>query len=212
VSGAAVVYVHGLWMPGGQGALLRRRLQRAHGYAWHIFRYDSVREPMARITGLLRDFIDGIEAPRVHLVGHSLGGLVILRYLEGHAMAQPGRAVFLGTPASGSRAVRYLGRRRWGRRLMGRAIEEELLGDRERHWAWANERELGIIAGTVPLGVGRLLLKFDEDNDGTITAAETRLAGASAWRSVRVSHTGLLLSAQVARETGSFLEHGRFGP
>jgi len=44
-----------------------------------------------------------------------------------------------------------------------------------------------------------------------VAVSETQLPGATAHLILPVSHTGMLLSARVARETGSFLEHGRFG-
>jgi pimeloyl-ACP methyl ester carboxylesterase len=174
-----------------------------------VFRYASVRAPPAHIIAALRDTIAAIEAPRVHLLGHSLGGLMILRCLERYPMAQPGRVVFLGTPVAGSRAARRLGQSRLGRWLLGAASAEELLVERAQRWQLG--RELGIIAGTMPLGFGRLLLKFDEDNDGTVAVSETRLAGAAGFLPLPVTHSGMLWSANVARETGSFLEYGSFG-
>ncbi|HEV7986645.1 MAG TPA: alpha/beta fold hydrolase [Steroidobacteraceae bacterium] len=208
-SDAAAVYVHGLWMPGFEGALLRRRLRAERGFRCYVFRYGSVREPMRQVAAALRQMVARIDAPRVHLLGHSLGGLVIQRYLQRYTMAQPGRVLFLGTPSAGSRAARRLGSLTLGRRLMGHAVGEELLVESTRRWE--AERELGIIAGTVPVGLGHLLLKFGEDNDGTIAVSETELAGAKARLCLPVTHSGMLLSARVAREAGSFLEHGRFG-
>jgi hypothetical protein len=208
-SAAAVVYVHGLWMPGLEGALLRRRLTAERGYRCHVFRYHSVREPMARVTASLRSIVARIDAPQVHLLGHSLGSLVILRFLQCHAMAQPGRVLFLAPPAAGSRAARFLGRLPLGRRALGQAVAEELLTERERRWDVG--RELGIIAGTAPVGLGHLLLTFCEDNDGVLALSETELAGAKSRLCLPVNHSGMLLSARVAREAGSFLEHGRFG-
>jgi pimeloyl-ACP methyl ester carboxylesterase len=206
---AAVVYVHGLWMTGVESIWLRRSLARERGYGLRVFRYASVRAPPAHIIAALRDTIAAIEAPRVHLLGHSLGGLMILRCLERYPMAQPGRVVFLGTPVAGSRAARRLGQSRLGRWLLGAASAEELLVERAQRWQLG--RELGIIAGTMPLGFGRLLLKFDEDNDGTVAVSETRLAGAAGFLPLPVTHSGMLWSANVARETGSFLEYGSFG-
>ena len=206
---AAVVYVHGLWMPGFEGSLLRRRLRAERGFRCHVFRYASVREPMARVTAALRQLVNRIEAPEVHLLGHSLGGIVIQRFLERHAMAQPGRVLFMGTPASGSRAARLLGGSALGRRLMGRTVAEELLLPRQPRWN--NERELGLIAGTAALGLGQLLLTFHEANDGTVAVSETEIAGAKCRLNLPVSHSGMLLSVRVAREAGSFLQQGRFG-
>jgi pimeloyl-ACP methyl ester carboxylesterase len=204
-----VVYVHGLWMPGLEGALLRRRLRGEHGFRCLVFRYRSLGDSMSQIAAALRQMVARVDAPQVHLLGHSLGGLVIQRFLQRYTMAQPGRVLLLGTPSAGSRAARRLGSVTLGRRLMGPAAGEELLVERSRRWA--GERELGIIAGTLPVGLGRLLLTFPEDNDGTIAVSETELAGAKARLCLPVTHSGLLLSARVAREAGSFLEHGRFG-
>jgi pimeloyl-ACP methyl ester carboxylesterase len=206
---AVVVYVHGLWMTGAESLWLRRNLARERGYELRVFRYASVRAAPAQILAALRDTIAAVQAPRVHLLGHSLGGLMILRCLERYPMAQPGRVVFLGTPAAGSRAARHLGRSRLGRRLLGAASVEELLVERAQRWQLG--RELGIIAGTMPLGFGRLLLKFDEDNDGTVAVSETRMHGAAGFLPLPVTHSGMLWSARVARETGSFLEYGSFG-
>jgi pimeloyl-ACP methyl ester carboxylesterase len=206
---ATVVYVHGLWMTGVESIWLRRRLERERGYRFQVFRYASVRAPLARIIQSLADTIAAVEAPRVHLLGHSLGGLLIQRCLERYPMRQPGRVVFLGTPAAGSHAARRLAQLQLGRWMLGAVSAEELLAERPRRWDIG--RELGIIAGTVPLGFGRLLLKFNEDNDGTVAVSETRLPGAADFLAVPTTHSGMLWSARVAREAGSFLEYGSFG-
>ena len=79
---------------------------------------------------------------------------------------------------------------------------------------WAShvceERDIGVIAGNVPLGFGRLVAKFDEDNDGTIAVSETRLAGARDHLVMPVSHKGMLVSSDVADQAGSFLKRGEF--
>ncbi len=205
---AAVVFVHGLWMTGHESLLLRSRLRRAHHYVTHLHQYASVRASIADSAAGLRAAIAAIDAPRVHLVGHSLGGLVIMRALQGIVAAPPGRVVFLGTPTGGSRVARVLGSSRFGRKLLGRAIAEELLVPQARRWEF--ERPLGVIAGTAAAGLGRLLLSFDEASDGTVTVAETRIEGASGHLCLPVTHSTLLFSARVARATADFLEHGTF--
>jgi pimeloyl-ACP methyl ester carboxylesterase len=206
---AAVLYVHGLWMTGIESIWLRRRLARQRGYRLQVFRYASVRAPLGEIIAALRDTIAAVDAPQVHLLGHSLGGLLIHRCLARYPMRQPGRVVFLGSPVAGSLAARRLARSAYGRALLGAGSAAELLHQQPRDWD--SGRELGIIAGTRSLGFGRLLLKFDEDNDGTVALSETRIAGAAAFLPVRTTHSGMLWSARVARETGSFLEYGSFG-
>ncbi len=206
---AALIYVHGLWMSGLESTLLRRRLTAWYGYEARVFHYPSVRRPLAAYLAALADAIAAVEAPQVHLVGHSLGGLVILRCLERFSVSRPGRVVFIGTPSLGSQAARHIGQWNWGRTILGATVADELLKEHERRWVHA--RELGIIAGSSGVGLAKLLVRFHEQNDGVIAVSETRLPGAKQHLCLRASHSGMLFSARVARETGSFLEYGTFG-
>jgi pimeloyl-ACP methyl ester carboxylesterase len=205
---AAVVYVHGLWMPGDESLILRHRLAQEFSLELHPFRYSATSSAMSEIAQRLDAFVRELRSSVVHLVGHSLGGLVIYRFLERFPEQPDGKAVFLGTPCVGSRAAERAGRFAPVAHLMGQSVAEELLKPQQRRWDHA--RPLGIIAGTQPLGFGQLVAGFDEDNDGTIAVSETRMPGAADTLVLPVSHLGLLLSARVARETGLFLTTGRF--
>jgi pimeloyl-ACP methyl ester carboxylesterase len=205
---AAVIYVHGLWMPGDESLILRHRLASEFSLELHPFRYSATSSGMSEIAERLDAFVRELRSSEVHLVGHSLGGLVIYRFLERFPEQPAGRAVFLGTPCVGSRAAERAARFAPVAHLMGQSVEEELLKPQERRWDHA--RPLGIIAGTQPLGFGQLVAGFDEDNDGTIAVSETRMPGATETLVLPVSHLGLLLSARVARETGLFLTTGHF--
>jgi pimeloyl-ACP methyl ester carboxylesterase len=205
---AHVIYVHGLWMPGDESLILRHRLAQEFDLALHPFRYSAAYSTMSSITARLDSFVRDLQTPEVHFVGHSLGGLVIHRFLERFPDQPPGRAVFLGTPCVASRAAEQASRFAPVAHLMGLSVAEELRQRRERRWT--HERALGIIAGTQPIGVGQLLANFDEHNDGTIAVSETRMPGMSDHLVLPVSHLGMLISARVARETGKFLTEGRF--
>src|SRR5262245_34204275 len=206
--GAYVISVHGLWLSGHESLVLRRRLSRVTGFEPCAFRYPTVSSSMEQVTERLQSFIRELQPTTLHLVGHSLGGLVIYRFLERYPDQAPGRVVFLGTPSVASRAAVGAARMRWAAGLVGRCISEELLTERKRHWAGG--RELGIVAGTQRLGLGQFVARFDEDCDGTVAVSETRLAGATDHLTLPVSHMGMLLSARVALQTAHFLEHGRF--
>ncbi|MGH7748411.1 MAG: esterase/lipase family protein, partial [Candidatus Dormibacteria bacterium] len=199
---------HGLWLPGEESLFLRRRLAQEFALTLHPFRYAAGSSGMGDITERLADFVRALEAPAVHFVGHSLGGLVIHRLLERFPEQPPGRAVFLGTPCVASRAAERAGRFGPVAHLMGPSVAEELLQPRERRWTHA--RELGIVAGNQPIGVGQLLAHFDEESDGTIAVSETRMPGATDHIVLPVSHLGMLVSARAAHETGLFLTRGRF--
>jgi len=62
----------------------------------------------------------------------------------------------------------------------------------------------------VPIGFGRLVAGFDEDNDGTIAISETRMPGAKDHLVLPVSHKGMLLSRNVVDQTAAFLQRGEF--
>lgn len=203
-----VIYVHGLWMPGGESLLLANRLQREFGLQMHSFPYSAVLSGMEEIIANLQSFVRSLDVPAVHFVGHSLGGLVIYRFFERYPEQPPGRVVFLGTPCLESRAAVGAARSRFVSVLMGPSVAEELLRPRQRSWTFG--RSLGIIAGSQPVGLGRFLAGFEEECDGTVGVSETRLPGASDHIVLPVSHMGMLVSPRVARETGSFLRDGRF--
>ena len=203
-----VVYLHGLWLAGHESFLLRRRLSELYGFEVAVFKYPSISATMAEVTSRLQAFIESRAPRELHLVGHSLGGLVAYRFLERFPEQAPGRVVFLGTPAVASRAASNLARARWAAPILGRCISEELLTERRR--AWTRARPLGIIAGTRRVGLGQFVARFAEPSDGTVSVSETRLPGATEHITLPVSHMGMLVSARVAREAGEFLQHGHF--
>ncbi len=218
--GVVVVYVHGLWLQGYEAVLLRRRLGRYLDADTRVFSYPSVRVNIVDNAMALARDLQGIRADTVHLVGHSLGGLVILKLFEvGITAAEtlplgtvlpPGRIVLMGSPVQGSLSAQRLARLPLGlgRAMLGATAGEVLLTARPRRWEGA--RELGVIAGELPIGLGRLLGRITVPNDGTVLVEETNLPGAAAQLRLRVSHTSLPFSAAVARQAAAFLKDGRF--
>ena len=204
----AIVYVHGLWLKGHEAAWLRRRLARDLGAETHAFSYSSVSAGAAANALKLAEFLAQIPADTLHLVGHSLGGLVILKLFEIAPPTAMGRIVLLGSPVCGSRVAQRLADLPYGRKILGLTVDDELLTPRPRRWQAACD--LGVIAGDVGLGLGRLVGRFAEPNDGTVAVSETYLEGAADHWVGRASHSGMLFSAAVAKQTAAFLRGGRF--
>jgi pimeloyl-ACP methyl ester carboxylesterase len=207
-----VVYVHGLWQRGAEAILLRRRLARDLAADVRVFSYPSVAADATTHARALAEYLRAIRADTLHLVGHSLGGLVIVKLFEEHSEAleqlPPGRIVLLGSPLRGSLTARNLARLPFGKTIMGRAVGEELLVPRERRWI--ARRDLGVIAGDRGVGLGRLVGRLGGASDGTILVEETQIEGAVDRVVLRVSHTGMVFSAAVAGQAGAFLNTGRF--
>jgi hypothetical protein len=208
--GAVVVYVHGLWLGGAEAVLLRRRLSRALGAESRVFSYPSVGASVTENAVALGRYLHSIPADTLHLVAHSMGGLVILKLFElgGAAALPPGRVVLAGSPVRGSRSAARLARLPFGRALLGRSAGGSLLVPCERRWQGG--RDLGVIAGELGLGLGRLLGRMEAPSDGTVWVAETDLPGATDQLRLRVSHSGMVFSALVAKQVAAFLRDGRF--
>ena len=202
-----VVLVHGLWVHGIAMELMRRRVARC-GYLALAYSYPSMRLTLAENAERLQRYCRDIAAPRLHLVGHSLGGLIILRMLERAPGLPPGRAVLLGSPVAGSLAARRLARLPGGRSALGRTAPEW----HEAALACAHTgREIGIIAGRMPLGVGRIVAPdLPAPSDGVVSVAETRLPAARDHIVLDVNHFGMLLARSVARQVCGFLRDGAF--
>jgi hypothetical protein len=117
--------------------------------------------------------------------------------------------VILGSPLTGSRSARTVAKNPLMRRMIGPLVNAELVNDCEPR-SWACQNQLGVIAGTTPMGLGRLFANFDEDCDGTVGVSETKLPGHCAHLALPVSHMGMLVSRLVARQVGRFLDTGKF--
>lgn len=202
-----VVVVHGLWMPGWETVALRRRLEAA-GYNTAVFVYRTVGIGLEENAARLAEFVERLPGRQLHFVGHSLGGALILKLFERHPIARGGRIVCLGSPLKGSHAGRLLDANRWGRVIVGRCIHELLENGGCAHWT--GPRELGIVAGDVSLGFGRLLGGLPSPNDGTVAVEETQLAGAADHVVLRCTHLSMLWSRSVAEHVIRFLMTGRF--
>jgi triacylglycerol lipase len=152
------------------------------------------------------------RAPRLHFVTHSMGALIVRRYLATRRPANLGRVVMIAPPNRGSAVADHL--RRW--RLFHWCIGRNLavLGTApDSFWRSLPPRadyELGVIAGCRALNpFGRFWL--ERPHDGTVAVASTLLEGQSDHLLLPANHTGILLRRDTAVQVVAFLRTGRFG-
>jgi pimeloyl-ACP methyl ester carboxylesterase len=204
-----VVFLHGLWMAGYATAIWRKAAFHG-GFQPIWFSYPTVTNTLDACANRLDGVVNSTEAPTVHLVGHSLGGLVIAHWLhmypERHARV--GRIVLCGSPINGTAVGKTLaanGATRW---MVGAALRDASARDMQPPAALRDR--IGVIAGNRAFGAGMLLAKVPRPHDGTVAVAETRIDSAHHLE-LPVTHTGLLTSSVVTRAMLGFLRDGNFG-
>ncbi|MBL9199694.1 MAG: hypothetical protein JNL39_04265 [Opitutaceae bacterium] len=212
-----VLLLHGLGRTGWSMAVLGSALEHE---GFHVVRptYRSRTLSIEQIAGeWLPDQLAALRAaPRVHIVTHSLGGIIVRLWLRDHG-APPnfGRVVMLAPPNSGSEIVdafRAFAPFRWltgpnGPRL-GTAPGDlpATLGP----WP-APLVDLGIVAGGGAT-FATLGAALPSPHDGKVSVASTHLAGARDHVVVRCGHTGIALRRDPATQVARFLRHGCFAP
>jgi pimeloyl-ACP methyl ester carboxylesterase len=201
-----VVLVHGLWMQGWVMRLLGARLGSC-GFHTVCFSYPSMRSSLSQNASELAQFAAKIGAPRIHFIGHSLGGLLILQMLAEFPESRPGRILLAGSPYNTSCVAEKLSRHRVGRYILGRSMRQWLEQERP---AGVKKYEIGVIAGAKSIGGGRLISRLTTPNDGVVTVDETRIPGTEEHIVLDVTHAQMLLSAELAQKACSFLRCGRF--
>lgn len=201
-----VLLVHGLWNAKLWLTPLAWRLRRA-GFEVGGFGYPSI---VGGAEAAVEALIEHLrrEPGELDMVGHSLGGLVALEALRRAPELPVRRVVCLGSPLLGSKVAQNLGRQwpvAWALGRSRRLLESGCP-------PWEGRAQVGMVAGNVARGAGRVVARFNGPSDGTVAVAETRLPGLTDHCIVASSHTGLVFSRQAAGQAVAFLEHGRFGP
>lgn len=190
-----VVLVHGLGRTPLSMWLLGRRLERA-GYRVGHFGYVSVRGHVAGLGAGLSEWVGRVrgDAPRVHVVGHSLG-CIVTRWMLAHARPPAlGRVVMLAPPNRGATgADRWVRRLGWAMPYLHELVTRE--GSTARSLRLPEGVEVGIVAGA---------------RDGKVRLEETRLEGARDHVVVPSTHSFIMNRRDVHRLVCRFLAEGSF--
>lgn len=153
-------------------------------------------------------------SPRVHVVTHSMGGILVRLWLRERSPAFPlGRVVMLAPPNAGSPLADRLAAFPPFRWLVGPSGPRLGTGPDSLPHAlgpWpAGAPELGIVAGD-----RRLLRQLDAvlppPHDGKVSVAATHLAGERAHLTLPFSHPLLPWRSATHRAVAAFLRDGRF--
>jgi pimeloyl-ACP methyl ester carboxylesterase len=176
-----VLLLHGLFQNRGCLLSLQRRLQQA-GY-----RTMSINTPpwhdLPTLTARVAKGVDRLcaatGAERIHIVGHSMGGILARGFLQTHGPNKVAGCITLGAPHTGSQLAVFAVSR------LGRALlpESELLTQ--------------LNAAPHPAGVPITAI-YSRDDNIIVPATNARLEGADNLEIAGVGHTAMLFSEEVA--------------
>jgi len=206
---ATIVFVHGALVRGWEMRLLRQRMKRL-GYRVRQFRYRSMMIGLDENVERLGTFLRETEGDVLHVVGHSMGGVLARLAFERAPDPRPGRIVAIGSPLLDCWVGRrFLRLHPWiGRLLIGRTVTDHI--SRPADPVWHGTREIGILAGTFRFGIGAIFKSLPTPSDGVVLLEETRLEGSQDRVEYRLNHFGMLFSRRCTVQIARFLATGRF--
>jgi len=149
-------------------------------------------------------------ASPVHVVTHSMGGILFRQYAHEHGAEEFARTIMLAPPNHGSEAVDSLKEIPGFQWLNGPAGLQ--LGTDENSLPLAlgtASSDVAVIAGTFSINLV-LSTYLPDPDDGKVSVASTRLDGMCAHLQQDVSHPYIMQDEGVIREVISYLDTGKF--
>ena len=195
----AVVLVHGLWMNRWTFRWIAKYLQ-TKGYKVYRFGYKTTTRPFEFNMQKLKAFVNSRKEETVHLVVHSMGGILSMRSLP--EIRKNGKLVMLGSPINGSQAATAMGQKKWTAWMLKHATEplENGVVDPDVF------RDSLMIAGTSnSIGISRIVTKLPKPNDGTVALHETQADWIGLHKTEKTNHFRMLFHKNIKQKISDFL-------
>ena len=218
MKGTAVLTLHGLIRSRDVMEGIGTYLEQEGDMTWINVSYASTRRTIDDHAASLAKVIENLEGiDEIHFVCHSLGNLVVRRYLGEAGQPQPRwqvdkriqRFVMLGPPNNGAHFAEIFKENKLFGMILGPS------GKQIAAWPDVQKRlatpkcEFGIIAGSLKGTLTSNPLVKGED-DFILSVEETRLSGACDFCAVPLLHGDLMHDEEVQKKVLTFLKHGYF--
>ncbi len=148
---------------------------------------------------------------KTHFVTHSLGGIVVRKYLNEKELPGLGRVVMLSPPNQGSELAEYMKEWRLFEWSTGPSGQELGTGGQSTPNSLGPvDFELGVITGDASFNPVTSIFLIPGPDDGKVSVDRARVQGMKDFLVVSHTHTFIMNSDLVAREVVSFLKTGAF--
>ncbi len=212
-----VILLHGLGQKADSMKYIVNHL-KVTGFKVQNMVYDSESKPIEKHAEIVEDGIALCQyngATTIHLVGHSLGAIIMRHYIATGTVSNIDKIVLLAPPNKGSRIVNIFGSNK-ERAMEKYGIPFVQLGQGKQYFVnqipVTGTENMGIIAGT-----GKSTLKdyffsilIKGLDDGIVSVASTRLPGVGHNIIVPFSHHDIIYSNKVHEQIAFFLQNGQF--
>lgn len=180
--------------------------------------YDVLNITYPSITKSLEDIADIIHVQvskfnnmddKISFIGHSMGGLVTLVYLNKYSPLNLHKVIFLGTPIKGSKIADFMRQFRLYEILFGPAGQQLITKQGKFIKLFHKFRDyIGIIAGNKSLFLFEKILE-QQPNDGMVTI----YSAVPKWSNaiiLPVNHINMMFSIKVWKQALFFIKNGEF--
>jgi len=213
ISNECVILLHGLARTSSSMNDLQSELINA-GFAVAKIDYPSRKLPVEALAapaiekGLTQCREHG--AQKIHVVTHSMGGILFRQYVANNGAEQFSRTVMLAPPNKGSEVVDALREVPGFKFLNGPAgLQMGTDSNSLPLKLGPATSDVAVIAGTFSINL--MLSTFLPDpDDGKVSVESSRLDGMCAHLQVHVSHPFIMQNEEVMAEIISYLKTGRF--
>lgn len=211
IHAGAVVLLHGLGRTHRSMGKMARSLEKP-GYNVHNISYPSTRQPIEwLVKNIVTPAITSLsqELP-IHVVTHSLGGILIRQYLQNHGLPAGSRIIMLAPPNHGSEVADHL--RYWKPFLwiLGPCLQQLGTGkDSVANQLNPITAEIGIMAGNRSV-YPPFSWWIKGINDGLVSTKSAQLDGMKDFLVVPAGHGFIMTRPVVIQQTLHFLQTGKF--
>ncbi len=170
----------------------------------------SVSESGEVVVGKAVEDCQRAGAAKIHIVTHSLGGILVRSYLSQHTITNLGRVVMLSPPNQGSEVVDTLGSLRIFKLINGIAGSELGTGTNSTpNQLGPATFTVGIIAGDRSINwINSAMIRGSDD--GKVSVEHTKLEGMTDHIVIHATHPFLMRNKTSIRQTIHFLRNGQF--